>query len=391
MLSRAGIPRFCVQTLSRKNGAKFAYIGGRALSGGVSGASGGDDKGNDFFGNQNSDSGFPSHSELSSAPQNFDSGVGVEFQENASQVATEAINTGALLDLSMSNPSHIAMKVIENIHIAGDMPYWASIVAITVGMRVILLPVVLDNIRVTQRLQVAKPHFDKIQAKMMADPFRDTNRDSYQLEMQEVLKKYNVSQLAPLKAPLIQLPLYVTLFTAIRNMHDYFPGMKTGGAFGFTDLTVADTSYTLPLINSALFLAVIETSMMDNPQAQQGQGRTMVWVMRGLGVAMIPLTASLSTGLFVHFLTNASMSLLQTIVLKIPALKDALDLNPPIIDADFPVGTEDAVDAQFSPIEEINKDETKVQSQSPYIDLYEENQKLQKEVEDLRKQQKEEK
>ena len=45
-----------------------------------------------------------------------------------------------------------------------------------------------------------------------------------------------------LAMPLVQLPVFMSFFWALQGMGEHFPGMESGGALWFTDLTVADST-----------------------------------------------------------------------------------------------------------------------------------------------------
>jgi len=57
---------------------------------------------------------------------------------------------------------------------------------------------------------------------------------------------------------LLQLPIFLSVFTGIREMAALpVVSMQSGGLLWFTDLTVPDPYFALPLLNAAtLFVAV---------------------------------------------------------------------------------------------------------------------------------------
>ena len=70
--------------------------------------------------------------------------------------------------------------------------------------------------------------------------------------------------------------------------------MTEGGTLWFTDLTVADPYYLLPIASSAVFLLTVELGAADGMQGQDAQTLSrMKNIFRALGVAMVPLTASM--------------------------------------------------------------------------------------------------
>lgn len=69
--------------------------------------------------------------------------------------------------------------------------------------------------------------------------------------------------------------------------------MTEGGVSWFTDLTMADPYYILPVASSAVFLLTVELGAADGMQGQdEALLRRMKNIFRALGVLMVPLTAS---------------------------------------------------------------------------------------------------
>lgn len=72
------------------------------------------------------------------------------------------------------------------------------------------------------------------------------------------------------------------------------PSWSEGGYAWFTDLTVADPYYALPVLCSLSFLATIELGAADGMQGQTEQMLSrMKMFMRFIAVAMVPFTASM--------------------------------------------------------------------------------------------------
>jgi len=72
------------------------------------------------------------------------------------------------------------------------------------------------------------------------------------------------------------------------------PSLMDGGALWFTDLTVADATYALPVLTSLTFLATVELGAADGMQGQSADMlKNLKNFMRGLAVVMVPFTASL--------------------------------------------------------------------------------------------------
>lgn len=116
-------------------------------------------------------------------------------------------------------------------------------------------------------------------------------------------------------------------------MSETFPSFKQGGALWFTDLSIADPTYMMPILASAGFLVTIELG--GEAGEQKDQTAQMKNIFRILGLAMIPLTASIQQSVFVYWITSNGISIFQTLLFKIPAVQQALNLKPEIPGAKF--------------------------------------------------------
>jgi YidC/Oxa1 family membrane protein insertase len=185
------------------------------------------------------------------------------------------------------------MNMIEQAHVMGDSPNWAFIFAVTIGIRTLLLPLAMKTVSNGARMAVLKPEMQKLTDSFKEDPNSGDPRakNQYQAELKNLFVEHKVNPLQSIMMPLFQFPIFISLFLALRDMGTYFPGFVTGGTSWFSDLTAADPYYIFPVFNAVTFLIMIEIAkdgMNMGPQA-----KTMNLVMRGLGVAMVPLTMSM--------------------------------------------------------------------------------------------------
>lgn len=212
------------------------------------------------------------------------------------------------------------MYVIEYFHLTHGMEWWHAIVATTLIMRVVTIPLTVVQQRNAARLHLAKPEIEAINKLAKENSHDQAAMERYQAEIWKIWAKYDCNP-AKMFAPLVvQAPVFISFFFAIRNMSAGVPSFKTGGDLWFHDLSVADPTYILPLLSSATFLVSVET---NPPSGGQGNADNpgMRWGMRALAAAMVPLTASFPQGVFVYWVTTNVFSFAQAQALKIPALK----------------------------------------------------------------------
>ena len=245
-------------------------------------------------------------------------------------LATSLSESG--VDLSTTDMWWNTTAVMEGInwlHVTADLPWWACIGGITFGLRTLMLPVAINTMRNGVRLAHAQPEFAKLREQMMANPpSTPEEQQKFKTRQHRIMAKHQCNPFGALMMPLIQMPVFMTMFFALKQMGDYYPSMATGGTLWFHDLTVADSTYALPIVSAATFLVIIEIGA-DTGGAQQQQGM-MKNFMRGLAVMMVPMTASFAQAVFVYWTTSNFFSLGQTAILKIPGVKSMLDIpNPP--------------------------------------------------------------
>ena len=89
-----------------------------------------------------------------------------------------------------------------------------------------------------------------------------TLADQYSFKIWNVYQKNNCNPIKMAILPLIQVPLFISFFIAIRRMAAVpVENMKTGGALWFQDLTVPDPYYGLPILACTSFMASIEVNL----------------------------------------------------------------------------------------------------------------------------------
>lgn len=67
-------------------------------------------------------------------------------------------------------PVEVAMKAIDGLVTTTGMPYWASIAAVTLGIRTLLLPLGIDAIRNSKRMAIVQPELDLLKKSMEVRP-----------------------------------------------------------------------------------------------------------------------------------------------------------------------------------------------------------------------------
>ncbi|KAJ4903971.1 Mitochondrial inner membrane protein OXA1 [Raphanus sativus] len=158
-----------------------------------------------------------------------------------------------------------------------------------------------------------------------------------------------------MKGMLIQRPLFICFFLAIRNMAEKVPSFQTGGALWFTDLTTPDSLYILPVITALTFLITVELNAQEGMEGNPMAG-TIKNVFRGFALLTVPMTMS-----FPQLMVK---SLVMNAVIKRPQVKKMLkipELPPP------PPGQQPSFDlfAALKKMKAMTQDHTENQTRQP--------------------------
>ena len=113
----------------------------------------------------------------------------------------------------------------------------------------------------------AKPKITALQAEFtnhpnMSDP---ALQQEFQRKMSQLLKREKVNPVRSIIFPLIQIPMFISVFFGLRQIGEHLPGIATGGTLWFTDLSATDAFYIFPVLNAMSFLVMIEIGMDGLP------------------------------------------------------------------------------------------------------------------------------
>ena len=185
----------------------------------------------------------------------------------AANVLTELPPQGDLASLGLcaNTPVGWLQYMIEYVHIHANLPWWGAIVVSTFFLRAVIFPVVMKIQKNGVLMNNINPEIQKLmkRQKEYRQMGNKTLADQYSHKIWNVYQKNNCNPLKMAVMPLIQVPLFLSFFIAIRRMAAVpVESMKTGGALWFTDLTVPDPYYILPVLACGSFVASIEASWL---------------------------------------------------------------------------------------------------------------------------------
>lgn len=202
-------------------------------------------------------------------------------------LAQPVIDTAPVIDTVPAlgyYPPDLIASALDGLHVMTGLPYWQAIIVGTVAIRLLLLPSSIMGLRATSRIAAVRPEVDRLSKRMEKDP---ENKSLYEAEIVHLHKKYKVSYISGFGQPLVQLPVFLSTFLALRQMGTYFPEFTSGGTLWFTDLSIADPTFVLPVASAASFLLLTE---LGSDEVKMQNYPWIKTVTRVMGVGIIPLT-----------------------------------------------------------------------------------------------------
>ncbi|XP_039965758.1 mitochondrial inner membrane protein OXA1L [Bactrocera tryoni] len=241
--------------------------------------------------------------------------------------------TFASIGLGGWSPVGIVQNCMEYLHVGCDLPWWGAIAIGTAVVRTIIFPLVIMAQRNAAKLNNYMPQMQVLQMKMTEARQSGNAIDSarYAQEMMLFMREKQINPLKNMIVPLAQAPLFISFFMGLRAMANTpVESMREGGLFWFTDLTVADPLFMLPLITSATLYLTIEIGT-DSARLSAQNMQVMKYILRALPIAIFPFTMNFPAAILTYWACSNFISLGQVAILRIPAVRDYFKIDRMVI------------------------------------------------------------
>lgn len=129
----------------------------------------------------------------------------------------------------------------------------------------------------------------------------------------------------------INLPLS-SVALRCRTPGPQVPSLTVGGALWFSDLTEADPYFGLPIMCTAVTLAMVEYGINlagdagPMPAERQNMTKGLKWLLRGLAFMFIPAGSYVAAGTAVLWVSNTAFGVVQGLVLRNPGFRKRVGL-----------------------------------------------------------------
>ena len=195
----------------------------------------------------------------------------------------------------------LIFHVLNSIH--RIIPNWGfSIIILTILIKIIFFPLTRSSLRSMKQLQKLRPYLQDIQKKYKDNP------QMLQKEMMNLYKEYKINPFGGCLPMLIQIPIFVGFFLALRNSI-FLRGSKF--IFWIKDLSLPDTVATIGNIPiNILPLLMFASSFFQQkmtPSVEQSQKFMNIM----LPLMMLVLFYNFSSGLLLYWVTMNIFGLVE--------------------------------------------------------------------------------
>ncbi|CAN3357782.1 mitochondrial inner membrane protein Oxa1p [Diutina catenulata] len=229
-------------------------------------------------------------------------------------------------------PTAMVEKWLEVVHVYTGLPWWATIVVATLGVRMAMFPLYSKASANAAKMIPVKPELDMVMAEMKQasspqEQYKAMNR------RKQILKEHDI-HMSHQMLPVLQLPVAYGFFQALRKMGNAnVDGFETQGIAWFQDLTQVDPYLGLQLGTAAIVMLMIKMGGETGGSTMSAPIKKLMMV---LPLASIFITKSFSAGVVLYFAVNSAFSMVQTTLLRSNGFRKMMKLplmtKPPVLE-----------------------------------------------------------
>jgi YidC/Oxa1 family membrane protein insertase len=221
-------------------------------------------------------------------------------------------------------------NLLDFFHNSVGLPWGWSIVALTILVRICLVPLVVRQIHSMQNMQAHAPQMKEIQRKYKGD------RQKMNEELMKFYRENNINPAASCLPLLAQFPIFIALFYVLRDFASHPPG----GDLTWLGVVPSIADPVLDHWSGYLLLFIYAASQIASTFFMSAtMDKTQRWIMMFLPIVFIPLIAHFPTGLVLYWMTTNLWTVGQGLVTRrlapkvkpgeMPALPKRSSRTPP--------------------------------------------------------------
>jgi YidC/Oxa1 family membrane protein insertase len=239
---------------------------------------------------------------------------------------------------------NVLTEVLTWLHDSAGLTWAWSIVALTVIVRMLLVPVAVRQIHSMQSLQIHAPEMKKIQQQYKADR---------QKQSEELMKFYKENKINPYASclPIVfQIPIFISLFFVLKGFEkEIFPQFPESSLdwLGLVNITEPTKAGWGPVLIAVYVASQLTSTYLMSTSMQSKAQRWMIMV---LPIVFLPFILGFPSGLMIYWLTTNLWTTGQGIVTRRqmpkPVVPPKRSSRTPPKDASDPPATSSSGDSQ---------------------------------------------
>jgi YidC/Oxa1 family membrane protein insertase len=189
--------------------------------------------------------------------------------------------------------------LLEWLHNSGGLSWAWSIVALTILVRIVLLPLTVRQIHSMQSMQAHMPEMKSIQQRYKNDKQKRNE------ELMKFYRENNINPAASCLPILFQIPVFISLFFVLRDFKDEvlpdYPGSALGWLDLVPDITAAASSDWSGWLLVGLYAVSQTLSTLLMSQTMDKTQRTLLLI---LPIAFLFVVVNFPAGLMLYWVTT---------------------------------------------------------------------------------------
>ena len=202
-------------------------------------------------------------------------------------------------------------SLLEWLHASIGLTWAWSIVALTVIVRTVLLPLTVRQIHSMQRLQAHMPEMKAIQERYKQDKPR---------QQQELMAFYRENKINPASSclPIVfQIPVFIALFFVLRDfekeVYPEYPGSELGWLQFVPDITAQASAHWSGFVLLAIYAVSQTLSTLLMPTTMD---KTQRYILLALPIVFLFFVVNFPSGLVIYWVTTNLWTVGQGIVTR---------------------------------------------------------------------------
>ena len=206
----------------------------------------------------------------------------------------------------------VMSNILEWFHATIGLPWAWSIVALTLLVRILLVPVAVRQIHSMQSLQIHAPEMKAIQQRYKHDRQRQS---------EELMKFYRENKINPYASclPIVfQIPIFISLYYTLRHFEKGLAALPQYKGDSLTWLHLVNITEHTSVGWGPLLLVIYVASQLTSTylMSNQMQSAAQRWMIMVLPVIFIPFILNFPSGQMIYWLTTNLWTTGQGIVTR---------------------------------------------------------------------------